>query len=379
MFNLSPLFHKDNEVESFLVKLQVPKKQKDDLFAAKSAIKKILTEGIKEFTGSEQGGGKVVSPKFHTQGSWSYKTVNSPCHIPPQQIDYDYGTYLPVSYLNNEGPKVAAKLFFAAVDSLLNNLAQKKGWELDRSKKTCSRIILDKYCHIDIPLYAIPDDAYHELSERALARGYSSLSDAIWEFHEKDWLGIDSDKIMLAMRDGDWVQSDPLKLHKWFLNEVAVRGEQIRRVCRYLKAWRDFHWKSGGPSSIFLMVCTSMCFKNKNGRDDLSLLSVLESLPNLLMEPIDNPTDRSECLSDRIKAQDINKLKDLSYEFFVDFSNAINETDDPLDACDLVIKHLGNRFPKTSKITHEDFRSKVLGVTPIIGKTDEIPKRTKAG
>ncbi|WP_327211829.1 MULTISPECIES: cyclic GMP-AMP synthase DncV-like nucleotidyltransferase [Pseudomonas syringae group] len=40
----------------------------------------------------EQGyEGAVPKPRFFTQGSWAYKTLNSPAHMPPQQSDVDDG------------------------------------------------------------------------------------------------------------------------------------------------------------------------------------------------------------------------------------------------------------------------------------------------
>ncbi len=47
--------------------------------------------------------------------------------------------------------------------------------------------------------------------------------------------------IHLAMRNGEWKKSDPEQVSKWFNDRVTEHGDQLRRVCRYLKAWRDYH------------------------------------------------------------------------------------------------------------------------------------------
>lgn len=48
-------------------------------------------------------------------------------------------------------------------------------------------------------------------------------------------------------------------------------GEQFLRVCRYVKAWRDFNWKNGGPTSVSLMIAIAQGFEGKKGRDDIAL------------------------------------------------------------------------------------------------------------
>jgi hypothetical protein len=61
---------------------------------------------------------------------------------------------------------------------------------------------------------------------------------------------------MLAHRDEGWKPSDPRKLEEWFRAAVRQHGEQLRRVCRYLKNWRDNRWEGCRLSSIALMACT---------------------------------------------------------------------------------------------------------------------------
>ena len=371
-------FIKKNVEGTFLKSINVSDEDKEKLLQAKNEIKGALIKGIKAFTATEKGGGKSTTPKFYTQGSWAYKTINSPCQNPPQQVDYDYGTYLPISYLDNEHPVVAAKLFFEVVDNILRAQSEKHNWSFDNSKDTCSRVIINKKLHIDVPLYSMPDEEFQKLTEKALARGYASVHEAVFAINEQEWMGIDNDKIMLATRNGDWTPSDPLMLHRWFLNEVATYGEQIRRVCRYIKSWRDFYWERGGPSSIFLMVCVSQCF-NSNEREDIALLNVLKLLPKVLSGTIKNPTDENEILSDRVDSDDIERLKSLSASFYNDFYEALNGTETSIDACNLIRKHLGERFPQISTLEHEDIRSVIAATAPSTIKSDKIPKRTKAG
>src|SRR5690554_2466606 len=166
MANLSKQFYKSDLSDCLLTNLDISQSQKEELIDARKIIRNHLRSGVEVFSTTESGGGKKITPKFYTQGSWAYKTVNSPCVVPPQQVDYDDGMYLPVSYLDDNGPEVAAKVYFELIDSLLFELCKNKKWELDRSKKTCSRVVISSTSHFDIPLYSIPDKDFSAMLER---------------------------------------------------------------------------------------------------------------------------------------------------------------------------------------------------------------------
>lgn len=71
------------------------------------------------------------------------------------------------------------------------------------------------------------------------------------------WTALPADKVLLAHRECNWMPSDPRPVKEWFLGEVEAKGEQFRRVVRYLKAFRDWRWASGGPASILLMAAAA--------------------------------------------------------------------------------------------------------------------------
>jgi hypothetical protein len=106
---------------------------------------------------------KTLKPKFWTQGSMTYGTLNMPAKMPPQQIDIDDGVYLPMHIFEGQ-PAVAKDAFFKIVDSALKKLCSDNGWHHDDTKDNCSRIIVDYLIHIDVPLYAIPKEKYVALS-----------------------------------------------------------------------------------------------------------------------------------------------------------------------------------------------------------------------
>lgn len=240
------------------------------------------------------------TPRFRGQGSYSYKTLNDPVpdHTPPQQVDLDDGVFLPTSFMNQgERPALAAKAYFKVIEEALEPLCKANGWTISREKPSCVRVMINAKTHVDLPLYAIPDEdhATVELLEKSLhSRGLFNVGSA--EFADDSYKNLPEDHIMLARRDGGWIKSDPRKLHDWFLNAVSKHGPHLRHVCRYLKAWRDHSWKQpqDGISSITLMTMAVRVFDENrtrldSSREDEALLAVAERMPVLLTGPIKNP------------------------------------------------------------------------------------------
>jgi len=225
---------------------------------------------------------KALRPKFKMQGSFAYRTLNDPAHSPPQEIDLDDGVFVPVSFLNDNGqshPALISAGYFAAIEAVLLPVCKKNGWTLVTNKSSCVRVELDHDAHIDFALYAIPDEEFSDLVEaEVLAKAMSAqdrqiLTESV-ELAEDLYRGIREDQIMLAHRDEGWKPSDPRKLEDWFRTALREHGEQLRRVCRYLKGWRDYHWESCRLSSITLMACVIATYDDApippaENRDDL--------------------------------------------------------------------------------------------------------------
>lgn len=246
----------------------------------------------------------ALTPRFFTQGSFAYKTLNHPAWLPPQHIDMDDGTYLPMTFVKGAKPSVAATKFFEVVDAALAELIQEEGWRGLVKKPTCSRVELNRRAHIDVPLYAIPDAEFVALAKSmAMDRAMARLDEDIdfMRSRRDNWALLPSDRVLLAHREEDWKPSDPRKIHDWFVDAVEIYGEILRRQCRYLKAWRDHH-QLDHISSIVLMVYAFQVFE-ENGtadiprRDDLMLLNIAQRLPDLMAKPIANPAEPDEQLA----------------------------------------------------------------------------------
>jgi len=230
-----------------------------------------------------------ISPLYKSQGSTVYGTLNDPVYVPPQQIDADDGIYIPMSVVE-DNPVIKKNIFFDIVDGALKELVKEEGWKGFDAKNTCSRLIVNQRIHIDVPLYAIPDERFNTFQMEAKANLNEEL------LIQNMWL--DQSEVYLAVRDQEhWIKSDPAKIQRWFQEETSSSkfGPRLIRVCRYLKAWRDYTWKSGGPSSITLMICAweTFCSNPIFESDSEALYRVAKELPSKLSDKIYNPGDKS--------------------------------------------------------------------------------------
>jgi hypothetical protein len=299
-----------------------------------------------------------LKPKFKVQGSFAYRTLNEPAHTPPQEIDLDDGIFVPVSFLHAEGrshPGLISSGYFRAVEALLTPVCRERGWRLVTDKPSCVRVELDNGAHIDFALYAIPDEEFEELVEAEVlakamnARGRAVLTEQI-ELAEDLYRGLREDQIMLAHREEGWKPSDPRKLEDWFRAALRTHGEQLRRVCRYLKGWRDHSWEACRLSSIALMACVVTTYDEaavapEENRDDLALLEVARRLPDLFRGRIANPVLDGQFLDEGWEYQnrqafirEAQVLHDLLRE-------AIDGTDSPARALSSLVRAFGERLP----------------------------------
>jgi hypothetical protein len=369
--------------------------ERKPLIAVRDEIRKVLREG---FVALNDGGFKRkavllkaeqafrakddnfrLAPRFRMQGSFAYFTVNRPAWAPPQQIDLDDGVYLPTSFVGQHAPVVAAKAFFSVVEDILRPLCDRHEWTLCRDKSSCVRIVLGEGAHIDLPLYAIPDEDFLDpRSVVAKAMGGMTMDsalmaeDASGELSKAAYEQIPSDRIMLAKRDGAWEESDPRKMDRWFKDAVAEHGQQLRRISRYLKAWRDYQWKTQGlgMTSICLMACVVTAFDDLAGsvsedRDDIALKEVCARLPGLLAGDIPNPVVDGACLDDGWSDQQRESYRALASELHRTVCAALDGAV-PLRAVQLFRVALGSRVP-------ED-----LSLVSVVGLEAEIVRRAPA-
>lgn len=376
MADVSKLLFSRTADPSFLSALEPTNAERTKLLTSRALVRGSLRTA---FARADKELGASVSPRFFTQGSWAYRTLNRAPFMPPQQMDLDDGVYLPLSFLR-EAPKpsLAADVYFKVVDTALDRLAQEQRWKFEQ-KDTCARLIVSDVSHIDVPMYAIPDVEFVFLEEKATATlRHLTEDEQELEFmsaRDDSWRNLPSDKIMLAHRKENWVQSDPRKIHTWFVGEVDQFGEQFRRVCRYLKAWRDQHNALDQVSSVSLMACVSTMYRRVDRgllptREDEALAYVAHGLADLFATGVENPTNREERLDrqidDNMRPAVIAKCRELSTRLSDTLKHCMNAR----VAVDTMRSLLGGRVPDREdlvviKLPAEAVREQPKALTPI--------------
>lgn len=386
-----------SEYPNFLKNITVGEDDRLEMLNARTAIRRRLSKELPDRLRKKaiKAGLEIpqVPPKphFFTQGSWAYKTMNAPCRA-PQQADLDDGVYLPFSYIESQPPAQMSSLLFEAAEEVLGELANEQGWKLDINNSNCTRLCIADDKHIDVPVYSIPDDEFETLEKaqsaliRSALESYSLDSTQFAEQEEEQqWELMPTNGVLMATKDRGWQDSDPRPVRDWVARQVELKGEQLRRVMRYLKAWRDFqHWEKDDPKSILLMVAADAAFERDSlGRDDLALLDVLKRLPNILRGKVispssyDKPVHEQEDLAERLDKKDIREevIQRLT-QFSNELERAIFEVGDPSTACQILIAELGDRIPnEPARVTN----STVLSETPRLIPTIKPLGSTTAG
>ncbi len=325
-----------------------------------------------------------LSVKFLTQGSMAYETAVAPCHENKQQLDLDDGIYVPMRFIDDNRPLFAARALFQVVENALGSLCRARGWQLIGSdhpqvKNTCVRVELNTRMHIDLPLYAIPDKDYDNLKkalEFAEAReGPIALSSALAQ--DMPSVTIDPTKVQLAHRVKGWEASDPRRMQEWFDNNIKRYGMPLRRACCYIKAWRDFCWVEGGPSSIILMTCVVTAFKElkdrpADERDDLLALRIAQQLPEYFARPIANPAlprDEEVIMNSDWTSEMRAQYRQKAMELETALATALNDAQSGVS----VVRHLqggyGSRVPNAPEVvsfTESEQYAEVISHKPAV-------------
>lgn len=391
MLKIHNLFYLTDHEETFHSQIMPTQDQKTFLVKCKNEITEYLKPRIKNATKEILGMEKAVEPRFRTQGSWAYKTCINPAHLPPQEIDWDYGIYLPIHVWEDNGPPHAmAKLYFELVESLLKELCSQKKWSLISGKNTCIRIQVDKWGHIDIPLYAAPEDQFKQVVEKTAS--FESASDQKYLMEDSTnsinfgeiplQVWEDLTDVVMATRTGEWKPSDPEAVAIWFKDKVSEHGTQLERICRYLKAWRDFHWdKGGGPTSISIMIAITQKFKSHHGRDDLALknaaLDLSLSIAGELYEPA---IDQGKEDFNRLEGPERNDASKKAKELYTAIHDLMSFQENNKH---LVINnlrsHFGERIPHRTDWIQIDSSAESIRVQPAHKVSPPVIPATHAG
>lgn len=230
---------------------------------------------------------KVPVPKFRIQGSFAYFTANDCQNPPTQQIDQDDGVFLPLTFVTLNGtarPTIASSAYFTIVEKALETLCAAEGWTLNpKRKNSCVRVEIGSRLHVDLPLYAIRDEAFERLVEVASADSLTK-SFAIRDSRELDdqiYRELADAEIILAHREDGWIESDPRRLERWFKNAIDIWGTVVRDLSRSFKGLRDAKFDDG-LSSICIMASVVRAIENLGAVDgrrlDIALVDVAREM-----------------------------------------------------------------------------------------------------
>jgi len=368
ILNAHSLFSGERADRPFLESLSVPEDRLNRLRDARNRARATITDAFRDWQNlapdktvierAYMRAGKPLPklrPKFRRQGSYGYRTLNLPAYS-WQQIDFDDGMFLPISFFIQKGvqsPALTSDGYFFLVEKALEPLCKVQGWKLV-PKDCCVRVELDARSHLDIALYAIPDQEYQTLIETAI-RADSAQDTALLaydRFAEKAYHELNADTIMLAQRSEGWTESDPRAIEDWFLEALATHGEQLRRICRYIKAWRDFRWRvASRVSSITLMKCAVDVFDSfrgsfDNARDDAALLMVASKLPDYFASAngITNPV-LAKALNGEWTPKQRAEYVEAAKALHRSVSDAIQRSPAPAFSQARFVEALGSRIP----------------------------------
>lgn len=387
-YNAHQLFHRPGNRPCLRHELIITDVQRDKLLNARRKIRAALRTGLQQVAAylhpSEYGliagaAGVAVdartlslTPKFRTQGSWAYDTLNRPARR-AQQLDLDDGMYIPMSIVGLN-PSIASSALFMVSERILAQLCRVEGWSLDTSKSICIRVEIDAESHLDLNIYAIPD-AKLVLVEKAMNRAaIRTLDHAAFSEGPRE-IRLDPGEIYVAHRDDGWEASDPLELEDWFLNaaERHAAWTNLKRIVRYLKAWRDQRWDACTLSSIVLMVCAVEALDEANprptpNRDDDGLLVVARALSSKLAGRVMNPVVDDKPLNDHWSATDKNQFELSARALRQELETALNSETSPQGVVDRIIKLLGPRVPDDADLVIPlalaEVRSTVASIMP---------------
>ena len=347
-------------LNEFRGELNVPARDNAALLNARNATRKFLKDrfvpALRILTksanlGEMPQGAKI---KFLTQGSFVYRTLNFPAHIPPQQMDLDDGIYFRASDVHMLKPW----MLLDVMGGILGEWAKQNGWK-PVPKPNCCRVILPaengghENKHIDWPLYAIRDDQMdalekHNLHKAEYFAAYQELNVPYYPF---------MDEVLLAHKEKGWISSDPRQIIDWVILEEKLYGKTFINVCRYLKAWRDYRWESSPLSSIAIMAIVASAFEAENvqrdDKEDECLLCAAQHIAICLEQGVDDPAhpgDKSKRLDADILASDKNKIKELANSLAEDLECAIYGDISPDDICRRLQNHFGKRFPNNGRL-----------------------------
>jgi hypothetical protein len=157
----------------------------------------------------------------------------------------------------------------------------------------------------------------------------------------------------------------------------------LRRVCRYLKAWRDLHWKAGdGPTSVCIMIAVAQTFEPQRGRDDLTLEGAARALATALKGNVHEPAiaDGKEDFNKRLDADGRQEASARAATLASQIQAArLKASYLAGDAIDILRGQLGGRVPYRTDLVEPDGGEDAVRAVGADRVSRPVVKSTSAG
>lgn len=296
------------EFKAFHDRIVLAKSKRESLRTSRDALRDKIRKHFKEVL-------KLNVPKFQGQGSYAMGTIVNPLD---GEFDIDDGVYLQhLDTSDKNGWPTPETVHRWLVQATENHTSEKP---ID--KATCVRVSFAGQYHVDLP-------AYGELY---------------------------GDYLLAEKGEKGWHRSDPLALTDWFKNNVKNRGEQLRNMVLYLKAWADFQSGRLGkmPSGLILTVLSVNNFC-ADERDDIAFANTIGVISNAVRSSfcVYNPVDSGEELTARLTEVQKKRFQEAISDAADAAAEAI-KIDDCCEASKIWRKQFGDRFPSVEKEMDSD-------------------------
>jgi hypothetical protein len=313
-----------SQFTDFNKNIAISEAKKDTLRGNKDTLREKIRKYFKENKPNE------IKPSFRSQGSFVMKTTVNP--IPEwsendkknlYKYDIDDGVY----FIGKEEDRKSVGTYHSWILDAVKDHTNKGATD----KTTCIRVLYADGHHIDLPIYF-------------KIKGDDTIP-------------------QLAHNSKDWIDSDPKAFFDWF-NEKAKSKEQLRRIVRYLKAWRDYrHTQNSStkmPSGFILTILAANNISYSTDRDDIALKETLIKIQNAI-DP--NKGGKFECYRPTTPTDEdlFSDYSDTKRDYFLSqldsFVKSAKEAIDgsnPKESCEKWQKHFGDRFSCSTAIDENE-------------------------
>lgn len=309
-----------NLFEDFHSTISIDKSKKEFLISAREGIQEKITNYFKNDL-------KQKVPDYKIQGSFPMATIVNPLD---EEYDIDIGVHLQnldSDKKNWPTPETVHNWIYKAVE--------KHTKEKPTDKRTCVRVNYSGNYHADLPIYS---------------------------FHKNE-------PYLAEKGDAGWHPSDAKAFVDWFKGKVKDKGQQVRRLVKYLKAWADNQSKSGNLPSGFVLTILIVEEYEKAEREDVSFSATVKNINNRIKksENFLNPVDEDENLRYRISDAQMRNFKKRLSSLVGSASSALKE-ESKKEACKKWRKEFGDKFSSCENI--EDSESALTTSAPALLRDD---------